>query len=495
MGIIRISFLSNTHGRSDFFRFTIRCLVLLLLCLSGLTVNVDAQGLTAKDTANVKFLNARKFYIYPVKKGETLFSISQKFKIPQDEITELNPDLRKNGLKPGSKLWIPAFSWKNKDTGKETAVPEPEKQPKAPSDLNVAVISRMDLGKIYTGDLSEQDTVIEPIERNALSNIEFVEGARMAIDDFHRNHPSFPVHLMIVDSEGDTAQMTKDSWKSGLRKADVWITNETGPTLSCLNRLSMKWDIPLVSCGINTADLLENNESAVAMLPSSLLQCRLMGAFAARHFKDATAIFVKTNNDREKERMMSFKAGWQSEEGGTSCRVADYAKGFSGAVLDSIRGKRHHVVFIPTSNEDMVTGLLEALKEKKNSAEISVVGLRTWFDFQTVDPSLMQSCDVYLSTSAGTINFQDSPELIRLQKNFRETYSSSAKESVCWGYDALLMTAENWRKDGKRFVQKNRKYDGVFTTYEFRAKENSCFENQVIHVWQFKDIVPQRVTQ
>ena len=137
-----------------------------------------------------------------------------------------------------------------------------------PSELKVAVISRMDLGKIYTGDLSEQDTVIEPIERNSLNNIEFVEGARLALDDFHRNHPNFPVHMMIVDSEGDTAQLTKDSWKSGLSKADVWITNETGPTLSCLNRLSMKWEIPLVSCGINTADLIEDNPSAVAMLPS-----------------------------------------------------------------------------------------------------------------------------------------------------------------------------------------------------------------------------------
>ena len=60
---------------------------LIGICLAQFSFG---QTLTKKDTADIRFLNSRKFYIYKVDKGETLFSISQKFKIPQEEILEFN---------------------------------------------------------------------------------------------------------------------------------------------------------------------------------------------------------------------------------------------------------------------------------------------------------------------------------------------------------------------------------------------------------------------
>src|SRR5688572_12682581 len=70
-----------------------------------------SQTITPKDTASVQFINSRKFYIYKVSKGETLFSISQKFKIPQEEILQFNREVEKDGLKNKMKLWVPAYSW------------------------------------------------------------------------------------------------------------------------------------------------------------------------------------------------------------------------------------------------------------------------------------------------------------------------------------------------------------------------------------------------
>ena len=49
---------------------------ILLIASFILPVSATAQSLSSSDTANVHFLNARKFYIYKVEKGETLFGIS-----------------------------------------------------------------------------------------------------------------------------------------------------------------------------------------------------------------------------------------------------------------------------------------------------------------------------------------------------------------------------------------------------------------------------------
>ena len=78
--------------------------------------SIHAQTLSKEDTSNVKFLNSRKFFIYKVEKGETLFNISQKFKIPQEEIVQFNHEIEKNGLKAKMKIWVPAYSWLKKES-------------------------------------------------------------------------------------------------------------------------------------------------------------------------------------------------------------------------------------------------------------------------------------------------------------------------------------------------------------------------------------------
>src|ERR1051325_5832347 len=83
------------------------------------------NAITKKDTSEIRFINARKFFIYKVDKGETLYSISKKFFFPEEEITKSTPEL-KDGLKEKMKLCIPAYSHLKKDREKKV---EKEKHP------------------------------------------------------------------------------------------------------------------------------------------------------------------------------------------------------------------------------------------------------------------------------------------------------------------------------------------------------------------------------
>ena len=106
------------------------------------------QTLTKKDTSDVRFLNSRKFFIYKVEKGETLFSISQKFNVPQEEITQFNKDLSQQGLKAKTKLWIPAYSWLKKDSKAETTTEEVDEVNPEKKLYRIAVVSALNLPKI-----------------------------------------------------------------------------------------------------------------------------------------------------------------------------------------------------------------------------------------------------------------------------------------------------------------------------------------------------------
>src|SRR5438067_161414 len=122
------------------------CFLILIITAAVLPGCLTAQTISKKDTSTVQFINSRKFYIYKVEKGETLFSISQKFKIPQEEILQFNKDVEKDGLKVKTKLWIPAYSWKKKDSGETTqaAAANPEF-----ITYRIGIVTTFNLPKIY----------------------------------------------------------------------------------------------------------------------------------------------------------------------------------------------------------------------------------------------------------------------------------------------------------------------------------------------------------
>lgn len=477
-------------------RSLVKSLFTVGLAVSLAFSSVSAQELTAKDTSEVRFLNGRKFYMYEVKKGETLYSISRKFGIPQDELTDLNPVIR-SGIKPKQDLWIPAYSWKGlpRETGAE-AVPRAESREKETRrSLHIALISDLDLGKVYTGTPEPGDSAVEErIDRSTRNNLEFTEGAMLALKRFQRSNPEQKLRVSLVDSEGDTASLSKSAGKSDFRKADVWITNESGPVLSYLNRQSEKHGALLVSCGVNTSDRIMDNRDAVSLFPSSLLQCRKMGALTANRFKNAVAVFVKTSNPKEAERMNAMKEGWLSVHPPSSVRLVDYSKGFGKAVVDSLKGSKHHVVFVPSSNEDMITGLLLALKEKKATCDFSVVGLPTWYAFETIDPQLMQACDVYYF-NAGSTDMR--PDLaVEFRQSFRDEYNTEPGESAYIGYDAAKLMMESRKRAGADVFRKDVPplHEGLYSDYRFKRveKEGSC-ENQHITVWGFQEVIPKQV--
>lgn len=75
-------------------------LVIILVALS-FSIYAQTEGLK-KET-----INGKDYYLYPVEQGNTLYSISKKFNVSLQELTDANPEVEK-GLSVGQTLKIPA---------------------------------------------------------------------------------------------------------------------------------------------------------------------------------------------------------------------------------------------------------------------------------------------------------------------------------------------------------------------------------------------------
>ncbi|UPT65767.1 MAG: LysM peptidoglycan-binding domain-containing protein [Sphingobacteriales bacterium JAD_PAG50586_3] len=93
--------------------FCKRLLILFLFAFGALCA-VNAQPVpVAKDTTRLITLNNTRYYLFTPQAKQTLYSIAKAYNVTVDEITELNPLVKENGLKIGQAIKIPV----NKGTG------------------------------------------------------------------------------------------------------------------------------------------------------------------------------------------------------------------------------------------------------------------------------------------------------------------------------------------------------------------------------------------
>ncbi len=444
-----------------------------ILIFLFLIFNVSSSfgQLTSKDTAQVQFINSRKFFIYKVEKGETLYSISQKFKIPQEEILQFNKEVVADGLKNKMRLWVPAYSWLNKDTAQTVVV-----KPAVNETYKIAVVTGLNLPKVYTGE--DTSMTKEILSKDVKDNLEFVEGI-FSSAEIHKN--KYKVHIHIIDSEGDSIKLITKLKKQ--KDFNLIITNETGTMLKTISAFSETYNVKLLSCGVNTYDLLKSNGNAFALMPSSNAQCEEAGVFASAYFKDATVIAMRTATWKENEYTESFATGWRKNSD-KKIKRPDYSKGGADAITDSLNKTSTNVIFIPTSNEEIVSSVLNALKEKSTDYKINVIGLPTWQFFETVDQRLLEICNVHLFSS-GMIDYS-TEAVTTFRKYFREKYNTEPSDISFQGYDAYTIMDSFLNENGSGFFpDDNQKVKGIYSDYHFlRSDSKSCFENRIIHVFQ-----------
>lgn len=454
----------------------VNCLMLSLVLMMTQQGHCQTQ-LTKKDTCEVRFINSRKFFVYKVTKGETLFSIAQKFKIPQQEILDFNKDISEQGLKNRSKIWIPAYSWlKNEINPTKNEVEETDKHPEK-NFYKVTIVTTLNLPKLYYSYNSGQDSsfVDELIDKDISNNLSFVEGAIQSANRL--NCEGLKIHIDILDAEQDTSRTLL---KIKNLSPDVIITNESGTLLKYLARYSDKKKIKLLSAGINSTEYIKDSENAYCIFPSSLTQCEEMGWFSARYFQGSVATTIRSIQPKENERSQYFRYGWKNAGGGKSI-IIDYNKGGVKAIIDSLSTTKKNIIFLSSSNEDIITTILSGIKSVVDEKNITVAGLPTWQYFETIDQKLLDNCNVQIFSS-GFINYSN-VLVEKFRKLYRDKFNSEPNELAFQGYDALYFAGKNLLKFGKRFINNDKfiEVDGIYSEYDIDVEAK---ENKVIHVFQ-----------
>lgn len=150
------------------------------------------------ETKTIRTLTKNGYANYEVKQGDTMYSLSQYFKISTEELTELNPTL-KEGVKEGMILKVPGRGTIKVDAGSPAVFKESVKKvvPNA-SKKQLVLLLPFNVAKIESDTTK---TVDMRLKKDAFLNLtlDFYAGALVAIDS--AKTLGLNVDVNILDSE------------------------------------------------------------------------------------------------------------------------------------------------------------------------------------------------------------------------------------------------------------------------------------------------------
>jgi hypothetical protein len=450
--------------------------IILMLFACCWISNSAAQRyeLNKKDTAQVQWIKGNKFYVYKVEKGETIYSITKRFNVTEDELKKNNPDL-KDGLKNKMQLLIPA----SKAINMADAEKKSENIKQAVKEIKVGMMLPVNIWKSMIPDSVYDDSSGNEIDPETLAQLEFYEGAMHALDSLASKN--LKIHLAVFDTENDSAHVSKLLREPKVRELNYIIATGNTNVLKRLNQFSITSKIDLLTPALNSSEVMKNNSHGYALSPSSVTQCYEAGKKCAEKFKNANPLVVQSGIAKEHERAQAFINGW-NDNSEFKCRNMDYLKGEFTALLASMVKEKNNLLFVPSSNEDFVNNLVTKLNDTTDVYEVTMLGIPTWQYFGSIDPGVLENLHTHLFT-ATNFDYEDI-QSVSFRKFFRSMYMTEPSESAFQGYDAMLLIGKS-NLPGIQNTGVINDLEGLYSTYRF-VKVNGMNENQFVHLVRFE---------
>lgn len=169
--------------------------------------------------------------VHEVERKETLFSISQKYKININDILELNPQLRNSRLKRKSKILIPVIESIQENTlvEKDSLPTEDDllrldsifvKKRKRDNQLNLSVLLPFRSNTVNYDSIEEVESLFE--DRNLYTiTLDFYSGILYAIEDLRELNVS--INLNVFDTDNSINKINEISSENSVKDSDVII--------------------------------------------------------------------------------------------------------------------------------------------------------------------------------------------------------------------------------------------------------------------------------
>lgn len=379
-----------------------------------------------------------------VQPGETIFSLSKRYDIPVEDIQSANGGLPQ-GLKAGTYVRIPA----------KKTLPEPVAPP-------VPVHAQGSLFKValllpFCADENDSAQAHQR-ERKGMykvtdAAVQFYAGARMALDSLGTLGLNADLTVMDV---GEDAHVWDQALKDRtLKDEDLCI----GPFhRAAIEKLSRLAPAAHIVCPVpQTNKVLLGNPNVSKVVGGRPDQVQQMARYVAyRHARDNIILCMpEIASERELREQVSraLREALADVPGKLrdSVLVASVGKRDPGDVIAKLSSTAMNVVVVPSEEVEFVTQLVKKLADAVPSKRITLFGLNSWTEMETLEPAELEALNTCVPAS--TWIDRDDPRVRAFITDFRERFQNEPGDYAFLGFDVTFFYLSALMQQGRSFPE------------------------------------------
>lgn len=410
----------------------------------GMVVMIPVAKVQGQPEVTVKPAKEEPHTEHVVQPGETLYSLSERYGVPVEEILKSDPTA-KDGLKPGSTLRIPVPPG--------YVPPTPVRADSMPPDRRYRIGLMLPFATLRNDSvLANTPYEASYFEASRIAS-QFYGGVLIALDSL--KEMGLKADVLVVDMGDD-----QRTWDQALKRTDLHgMDLYLGPFhRSAIEPLARVDPMAHIVCPVPQSNkLILGNPTVSKVTPSRIDLVRRTARYVADHLSNEHVLLLRPDiySDKELQEMMAkaLQEELVKQPGRVrdTLRVAKPGRRDLGDLPGKLRKDRVNVLVVPSDDVEFVTALIPKLRSLAADQRIVVVGMESWLGMETVASSDLDLLGFHFAS--GSFVDERDPRVVAFTRAFRERFNTDVDAYAFLGFDVTMYYVNALRKFGTTFTE------------------------------------------
>ena len=395
--------------------------------------------------------------MYTVQAGETLYSISRRFMVSPDVISEIN-GLTNYAISPGDVLTIPL----KHEVAERYAVkdlPSDEELEDTLSDrynpLDIAQKENYHIAFLLPLKIKDNAAILSGIidEKSALNyatevSLDFYMGIEKALDSLKKL--GLNAKVKIIDTQGDEAAVKTIIKNGELNNMDMVFGPFYPGPLNALAEWAKQTKTPLFVPVGAPREVVRNNPYVNILVPSKLTQVGAMARYLAEHHGTHNLKLITGRTDEERELIDYFLTSYNHYKGNGKRDIVQFGLGSSSGrdLARTFELDTHNVFICLSENYQHVMQFINTLNAAKNhtsahgKARVTAFGMREWHNITSLNSYYKNRFELHTPAPLH-IDYSDSA-INSVVREMHQTKKIDPSRFFFQGFDATFMVISQY---------------------------------------------------
>lgn len=440
--------------------------------------------------------------LYTVQQGETLYGISKKFNVNQDELLKWNPEL-KDGVKQGQVIKLAVVA-KQPSVVSNTVVADVINTIKKDTlPINSVKKQKYEIGLFLPFKLAESEAIVvedlvrakTPFPSTQSMALDFYVGFKTAVDSLLSDN--FDVHINLFDMEDRDSMKIETICKSQeFKKLDVVFGPLYLNGFKIVSQCAKLQGIPVVSPVIQQSKILYQNKLVSKVAPSLYTVIEGLSDYCADSLLGNSHIMLVNSTAKDMAYIKAFKNQYNLGLVKHNKTLKDSivsVKGIAGVKAAFVPNKKNVIVLL-TNNQVYLQDFITQLYAFSDKKDIVLMGFSSVSNLDNLDQEYLNKLQFHFA-DAGNIDYSQTLTQ-QLTKNYQSIYTTNPSEYYFKGYDIAYYYLSNLEKQGLGLFLNLDKFPGagISTGFKFFHPDNETgFENRSISIYKYSNYKLQKL--